>query len=237
MKTADRLSQDWVLATEIHKLEARLWRQIRKEGQRVILFTSAARGDGKSTTVAYLATALGLYPNRRILAVDLDFREPSLNAHFQVDVSHGLAEVLGGTCPLKSAILKTDLPSLDLILPTDQEDPHLLLKTQRFADIFTTLRESYDLILLDVPALMPVADASMLMPLADGVVLVAMAGKTTKAQLRRAREFCVGMEARILGLVVGNLRELMPEYTDDKYYYPYRKGNRPDPEGPADSQS
>jgi succinoglycan biosynthesis transport protein ExoP len=234
MRTVDRLNKDWLLATEIHKLETRLWRQAQKSQLRVVLLTSAVRGEGKSTTTAYLATAMGMYPNRKVLAVDLDFREPRLNSHFQVDVPHGFGEVLRGKCPLQNAIIKTDLPSLDLILPAISDDSNLLLKTQQFADIFVVLRERYDLILLDVPALLPVADASMLLPLADGVILVTMAGKTTKPQLRRAREICAGMEANILGIVVGNLKEAMPWYGDSSYYYSYQKEGRPE-RGGADS--
>jgi capsular exopolysaccharide synthesis family protein len=233
MRTVDRLNADWVLATEIHKVEARLWRQARKDGLRTVLLTSAGRGEGKSTTVAYLSTALGLYPNRKILAVDLDFRVPRLNSHFQLEVPQTVGAVLRGECTFQSAIIKTWLPSLDLLLPSpDGENPDLLLKTQQLGSLFDALRKTYDLILMDVPALLPVADASILLPFADGVILVAMAGKTTKVQLRRAREICVGMEANLLGLIVGNLREAMPEYLDDRYYYSYRR-DRPSRTGTA----
>ena len=51
----------------------------------------------------------------------------------------------------------------------------------------------------------------------DGVVLVAMSGKTTGPQLNRAREICLGLDANILGLVVGNLQEAMPEYAEAGY--------------------
>ena len=224
MKTVERLNVDWVLAAEIHKLETRLWRQTQKDKLRVVLFTSAGRGEGKSTTVAYLATSLGLYPNRRILAIDLDFRQPKLNTYFQLDVPHTLGEVLRGEAPLEKAILKTELPSLDLLLPPgDGDDPNLLLRTQQLSAAFDRLRREYELILLDVPALLPVADASILLTFADGVILVAMAGKTTKAQMRRAREICVGMEANILGLIIGNLKEAMPEYAVNEYTYGYER--------------
>ncbi len=237
MRTVDRLNQDWLLATEIHKLEARLWRMARQDGIRVVLFTSASRGEGKSTTVAYVSTALALHPDRRVVAVDLDFREPRLNEHFRLDRDCGLGAVLRGEKPLQDAIIKTELPSLDVLLPCPEgEDPHLLLRTQQITGIFDALRKSYDLVLVDVPALVPVADASILMPLADGVVLVAMAGKSTKPLLRRARETCLGMGANILGLVVGNLQETMPGYAGDSYYYGHKRRERPE-RGSGEPQS
>lgn len=227
MKVVDQLTENWLMATEIHKLEARLWRKSQRDGFKVVLFTSASRGEGKSTTVACLATSLGLYPGRHVLAVDLDFREPQLNSHFEVAVSHGLGEVLRGECAIEEAIIRTELPSLDVALPCSEgEDPALLLQTTALWEMFVQFRKNYDLVLMDVPALIPVADTSVLLPLADGVVLIAMAGKTTKHELSKARELCLGMEANILGLVVGNLQEAMPEYGyADGYGYGYHRGN------------
>ena len=102
--------------------------------------------------------------------------------------------------------------------------------------MFDELRRNYDLVLVDVPALIPVADASILMPLADGVVLVAMAGRSTKPMLRRARETCLGMGANILGLVVGNLQEVMPGYAGDSYYYGHKR-KKPAESGSGEQQS
>ena len=227
MRVVEQLTENWLMATEIHKLEARIWRKAQRDRFKVVLFTSASRGEGKSTTVACLATSLGLYPGRQVLAVDLDFREPRLNSHFEVTVSHGLGEVLRGECAIEEAIIKTGLPSLDIVLPRPEgEDPALLLETTALWEMFAHFRKRYDLILLDVPALIPVADTSVLLPLADGVVLIAMAGKTTKHELSKARELCLGMEANILGLVVGNLQEATPEYGyADGYGYGYQRGN------------
>lgn len=223
MKVIDQLNENWLMATEIHKLEARLWRRVLRDHSKVILFTSAGRGDGKSTTVACLAAALGLYPDRKILAVDMDFREPTLNAHFEVSPEHGLGDVLRGQCTVGEAIIRTALPSLDIALgASGGEDPALLLETTALWDMFAHFRRNYDLILMDVPALIPVADATVLLPLADAVVLIAMAGKTTKHELSKARELCLGMEAKILGLVVGNLQEAATEYG---YRYDYYRGN------------
>jgi capsular exopolysaccharide synthesis family protein len=225
MKVVEQLTENWLMATEVHKLEARLWRKAQRDKFKVVLFTSASRGEGKSTTVACLAASLGLYPGRHILAVDLDFRVPRLNSHFEVKVNHGLGEVLRGECAIEEAIIKTGLPSLDVALPSSEgEDPALLLNTTALWEMFVHFRKNYDLILMDVPALIPVADTSVLLPLADGVVLLAMAGKTTKQELSKARELCLGMEANILGLVVGNLQEATPEYGYG-YGYGYHRGN------------
>ncbi len=224
MSVVEKLNEEWVMATEIHKLESRLWRKAKRDGLRVIFFTSASRGEGKSTTVAYLAAALGLHADRRILAVDCDFREPSLNRHFGVEVKQSLAAALRGECAVEQVILKTEQPNVDLVLPSAEgEDPGLLLKTPELWDAFNHFRRDYDLVLVDVPPMNPVADASVLLPLADGVILLGMAGKTNKHELARARELCLGMDANILGIVISNLQEALPEhgYYGDGYGYGY----------------
>ena len=224
MKTLRQLNQDWILATEIHKLEARLWRLAQKRGVKIVVISSAMRGDGKSTTLANLVTALALHPDRKILAVDLDFREPKMNSHFDLNVSTPLGSVLRGEAEFGQALIKCTLPNLDLLMPHPEgEDPAILLETLRLPELAEFARANYDLTLIDVPALVPVADASAVLPYTDGVVLMAMAGKTTKAHLTRAREICLGMDAEILGLIVGNVQEGLTGYQQDAYYFSYRK--------------
>lgn len=223
MRIVDRLESDWLLATEVHKLEARIWRKARQDGIKTVLVTSAGRGDGKSTTVAALAAALGVHHDRSVVAVDLDLREPSLNTHFEVDVPVTLGAVLSGESVLADAMVPTDLPSLSLLLPSPAgEDPGLLFSTSVLTDLFEDLRARHDLILLDAPALLPVADTAGLLPFVDGVILMAMAGRTTRRDLLRAREICLGMEARILGLVIGNLQEAVPDDSALSYGYGYK---------------
>lgn len=220
MKTLERLSHDWPMATEMQKLESRLWTTAHKEGVKVILFTSPLNGEGKSTTVAYVATAMALHKGRKVLAVDLDLRRPRLNRHLGLDGSRGLGDVLRKECSLDEAIIRTDVPGLHVLLPGSEDvDPQFLLSAPDLTPILDSLRERYDLVLLDVPALLPVADAVTLIPYCDGVVLVVMAGKTSRPHLTRTREICVGMGAKILGVVIGNIKEAAPEYFDPSYYY------------------
>jgi len=125
------------------------------------------------------------------------------------------------------AILKTEQPNVDLVLPPEEgEDPGLLLKTPELWDAFNQFRRDYDLVLVDVPPMNPVADASVLLPLADGVILLGMAGKTNKHELARARELCLGMDANILGIVISNLQEAVPEYGYYGEGYGYGYGRR-----------
>jgi len=216
------------MATEVRKLQARLWRHVRKENLKTVLVTSAVGGEGKTTTVAYLATTMALHPDRRILAVDFDFRHPQLHKYFDVEPGGGMADVLEGTRSLDDAIQNTELPSLDLLVVAGKlERPGHILHSPQLEATMESLRSRYDLIMMDGPPLVPVADASALVPLSDGVLFVVMAGKTPKPHLERARELCLGMGGNILGLVVGNAREAAPDYYNPRYYYEYGASAEP----------
>ena len=229
MKTLERLKVDGLLSTEFSKFESRLWRQMQREGLKTVLMTSAVRGEGKSTSVAYLATSMGLYPGRRVLALDFDFRIPAMGSQFGLTPKVGLERVLEGDARFSDAVMSTELPGLDLALPSPAgADASLLLRTQVLRELFASVRETYDMILIDTPAIIPVADPTMLIPFADGVILAAMSGKTTEPQLRRAREICEGMDANLIGLVVSNVEEAAPDYISDGYGYGYHEP-RPSP--------
>lgn len=213
------------MGAEIHKLVSRLRQRAIRDKIKMVAMTSALRGEGKSTTVAYLATALAMDPGRRILAVDLDLRVPTLGSLFGVAAEYGMLELLRKECTMEQAITETELPGLDLLL-TKQADPRMLHDWKELAQIFQDVRGRYDLVILDLPALIPVPDGATLLPHTDGVILVVMAGLTTKHHLKSARELCLGVGANILGFVVGNIQEAAPEYLDAGYYqYTKSKGN------------
>lgn len=232
MTIHDEMRSGEPMYTEIHKLGSRLWRQVQGEDKKVILITSALRGEGKSTTVAYLASALALHPGRRILAIDMDFRNPSVNRYFNVAHDRGLGAVLRGQCSIDEATVRSGLESdgtgLDLLLPEQEgEDPEVLLNTPKLVQLFRASRAKYDLVLVDAPALIPVADAVAIIPLCDAVILAVMAGVSTKHHLKRARELCLGLGASIIGLVVGNVQQAAPDYMDVNYYgYPRRRASQ-----------
>jgi capsular exopolysaccharide synthesis family protein len=220
------------IGEEVHKLETRLWKEMRAGGRKTLLVTSALRGEGKSTLVALLAAALAEGGDRKILVVDFDMREPQLARHLKLRPWMGVAEVLRGEETLSEVVQPTDVPGLHAI-PAGVERDVPLLSSSRLGDFFREARESYDLVLCDSPALVPVADAAKLVPHADGIVLMVMAGQTTRPHLARAREQLLGMGGNILGLVVVNAQEAVPGYYRTEHYYPRPARGNGTSAGPA----
>lgn len=222
MKLVRLLHENWPLATEMQKLQARIWRLAQKDGVKIILFTSALRGEGKSTTVSHLAAMLALHPERKVLVVDMDLRRPQIHHHFETPLQPGLTDVIQKKVGIDRAIRSTEIPNLQLLVAGSRvARPEEVLNAPEMVEIFIELRRRYDMVLIDSPAMVPVADACGFVALSDGVILVVMAGKSTRPHVQRARELVLGMGANILGVVVGNIQEAAPEYYDTKHYRDY----------------
>src|SRR5262245_16852422 len=101
MSIEDEIRRDQPMSTEIQKLASRLWRQVQQDGTKVVLVTSALRGEGKSTTVAYLASGVALQPGRKVVAMDTGFRGAGLARHCHAESERGLADVVRGECSVR----------------------------------------------------------------------------------------------------------------------------------------
>ncbi len=146
-----------------------------KQGS-VVLITSPGPGDGKSTLSILLARSLANC-GRRVLLVDADLRNPSLAAVLNIDNQHGLMDILCGKGNDQNYIVRTEVERLS-VLPTGnvagRGDPELIADG-KFCAAMTRWRANYDVILLDSPPVLPVADARIMSCSADGAILVVRA--------------------------------------------------------------
>ena len=160
---------------------------------RCILVTSAVTGDGTTTTVCNLATALA-DTGRRVIVVEANLWRPQLSDYLGVSNSVGLIGVLAGEASVEQATQKWWGAPFDLLaagpVPADSSE---LLSSQRMVDLLAELRKNYDIVLLDSPPVLPVADALALAPHTDGVLLVVQQGKTRQNQVQAAAEAIRGV--------------------------------------------
>ncbi|MDP7039621.1 MAG: hypothetical protein QGI45_10720 [Myxococcota bacterium] len=96
---------------------------------------------------------------------------------------------------------------------------------KEFADIFDTLKSSYDRIILDSPPVGPVTDAVILATMTDGAILVIQANKNTIPEAKEMRNRLHNVQARILGVVLNkiNLESNASKGYSYNYYY-YKSG-------------
>ncbi|WP_438434457.1 CpsD/CapB family tyrosine-protein kinase [Gorillibacterium sp. sgz500922] len=171
----------------------------------LILVNSALPGEGKSTTAANLAAAYA-QAGKKTLILDADLRRPAVHRVFQATNRPGLSGVLSRQAELSEAIRPTGIENLDLIASGPvPPNPAELLGSQRMRSLLEELRSEYEVIIVDTPPTLAVADAQLLASLADGVLLVLDSGRIKRDYVKKAKASLEHAGARILGVVLNGV--------------------------------
>ncbi|GGF83558.1 tyrosine protein kinase [Paenibacillus albidus] len=175
-------------------------------GGRVLLFTSAEGGEGKTTILSNLAVSF-VQDGKKVAVVDCNLRNPGLDTVFGVDGSNGLAAYLGGQKEADEISLLGNLANLSII-PAGQTSvsPPDLLGSDKMTALLEELRGSHDLILLDSPPAVEYSDARILASQVDGVILVARHGKSKRDALRKVKVLLEQAGSKILGIAMNQAK-------------------------------
>jgi polysaccharide biosynthesis transport protein len=180
-----------------------------EEGRRVIVLTSPCPGDGKTTVACNLSIAVAEI-GRKVLLIDGDLRRPRLHKVFGVGNNWGLSDVLWAdtpieTVPISHLVRETEVLGLCL-LPGGScgVTPWNLFYSPRMSSLLKRLRTEFDMIMIDAPPMIHLADARVLGRLADGVILVIRAGQTTTESALLASQRFAEDGTRVLGTVLNS---------------------------------
>jgi Mrp family chromosome partitioning ATPase/uncharacterized protein involved in exopolysaccharide biosynthesis len=206
---------------------------------KTLLFSSAGPEEGKSITISNLAIVMA-EGGLRVLLVDGDMRRSKIHTIFGLQKKEpGLSNVLTRANTIEEAIRKfTDIlmgelgvdgalkvPGLDnlsiLTSGSLSTIPTELLGSTEFAQLLEKLREQFDLILIDSPPVLAVADAAILAPKTDGVILVYRVGKTARSALARTKTQLTASGASVKGVVLNNISPQMEMRYGYYYHYKY----------------
>jgi capsular exopolysaccharide synthesis family protein len=193
---------DPLLKEGIRMVRTPLLQQIDNQPGSIVLITSASPGDGKTTVAAMLARSLA-WCGRNVLLVDADLRNPRVCQHLGIDAAGGFLEALTGQVDDSRLIVQTDTPRLSVLPGCHVEaglDPELIANGA-FSAAAARWRGKYDVILVDSPPVLPVADARILARHADGTILVTWAQRTRRADVVDALTYLASAGGRLLGTV------------------------------------
>lgn len=173
---------------------------------RTLLVTSAGPGEGKSTTLGNLAVTLA-QAEKRVILVDCDLRRPVLHKLFGLSNERGLTTMMVDAAAMKNPPLQeTGVNGLRLLASgTLPPSPSDLLGSRRMDEVLQVLLADADILLLDAPPVMAVADAAVLATKVDGVLLVVSAGQTRRDNVRVAKSRLEKVNANLLGVVLNNV--------------------------------
>ncbi|HEY3941389.1 MAG TPA: polysaccharide biosynthesis tyrosine autokinase [Acidimicrobiales bacterium] len=188
---------------------------------KVLQVTSPGASEGKTTTAANLAFAMG-ESGQRVVLIDCDLRRPRVHEFFALPNDRGLTSFLLDETPIDEALHRVPSNSGLLVLPAGPipPNPSELLSGERADWLFRYLAESADIVILDSSPVLPVTDAVVLAARVDGVLLVASAGVSTARGLNRSAELLSRVDARLVGTVLNRA----PSAAAYRYGYGYGYG-------------
>ena len=182
-----------------------------------MLVTSSEQGEGKSTISANLAASFA-QAGYRTLLVDADLRKPTQHKIFEQMNVKGLSNLIAGQVLLEETINVNVLPGLDLLTSGPvPPNPAELLGSLAMEDLLIKLSEMYDLVLLDTPPVLAVADSQILGNLVDGSLLVVNSKLTHRDKVVDAKNQMDKSSSKTLGIVLNDL----DKKDDGDYYYYY----------------
>jgi tyrosine-protein kinase len=183
-----------------------------------LLVTSPTATVGKTSTVANLGVVFA-NSGQNCLIVSTDLRRPRLGQFFGLDETIGLTSVVIGDTSLVEAIQSVErVPGLHLLgVGPIPPNPSELLASKKMADIMAELRDTFDVIVVDSPPVLPVTDPVILAQLCDLTLLVVASGQTKKTHLKRAYEQLEQAGVPRIGLVFNEVQR----EADYSYSYKY----------------
>lgn len=182
---------------------------------------SPVRGDGKTTLACNLAIVLA-QADKRVLLLDADSRNPSIESAFGLRPGPGLSEMLSGEQLTHDPDRETEFENLFVLGPgLRSRDLVERLASEEMRDFLEGAEDLFDHIIIDTPATLLTSEARLLMPLVDGVVVVVGAGNASFGVLRRCLRSLEQFGAPVIGVVLNAVKHSPGGYLRhnvDQYY-------------------
>ena len=196
--------------------------------RKILQITSCQPGEGKSTTSVALAADFARV-GRRVLLIDCDLRRPSI--HRQLDISNkvGLMDVLTGDAKLADVMQQFGSANLNVLtLGSKPSNPVQILSGEIFQKFIEVTAKDFDVVIIDSPPVMGMADAQLIARTADATVLIIEAGRSHFGQAKLAVRKVEEAGTKVIGVVMTKFN-----YRDAGYNYDYRYGYYGYDESPA----
>lgn len=188
-------------------------------GCKCVGITSPTPGDGKSTTAANLAISLAQI-GKRVLLMDCDMRLPTVAGSFRIAPVPGLSDFLVGQAKIEECVRTSESFGINIMTAGNiPPDPTGLLEAKQIEHLFNAFRKIYDFVIVDLPPVTSVPDASILSKYMDGYLLAVRQRQTRHRDVVQMLKQLQIADGKLLGFVTigGEAR---------KKYYSYKRKNQ-----------
>ncbi|MCA3184222.1 MULTISPECIES: polysaccharide biosynthesis tyrosine autokinase [unclassified Cupriavidus] len=205
----------------LRNVRAALHFSLRDTPQRVVAVTSPTAGAGKTFASVNLAV-LFAEAGQRVLLIDADLRRGKVANWLDLHTGPGFADVLSGRASLPDAVQLTAVNGLS-VLPAGAppDNPSELLMSPAFARSLQTCAERFDLVMIDTPPVMAVADAALVANCVNATLLVLRADTTLPSQVDESLKRLARANATLLGGILNGVVPKRSNRTDFTAMNPY----------------
>jgi Mrp family chromosome partitioning ATPase len=180
---------------------------------RVLMFVSAAGGEGSSTVAASFARVLALDQSSRVLLVDANARRPGLSLYFGLPEGPGLPEVLHEGYPFAETVRAVERQNLHVMASMPEQGISGNLYAQQLVRAFLSQYGThYDYVIFDAPPVLESPETTVLGGAVDTSLLVVRAARTKGGVVNRAIETLAKAGVPVLGVVLNRRRLDIPEF-------------------------
>ena len=206
-------------------LRAALW--LGSDPPRIVVITAARPGEGKTTTAIALARSAAMN-GERVLLIDCDIRQPSVGRLLRAEGAPGVTDLLLGQADYERILRRDHLTGLDYI-PAGAAEIHSLglFMSEAMATLLERVRRDYDLVILDAPPALAMADARVVARLADATLLCVKWRDTPRSVVRNSLALLEDAKARIVGAALTQVdakTHRRSGYADSEVYHPRYSG-------------
>lgn len=190
---------------------------------RTLMVTSSLPKEGKSILAARLARNMA-NAGWRVLLLECDFCRPSLASHFGLPEGPGLCEILSAaTLGDSRTLIRHPSPGLDVILAGRiRSDSQELLASPRMLALLADARARYDLVIIDTPPVLPVADALVLGQHVDAALAVVQWEKTPRDAVMNSIRLLQDSRTPLLGIVMTQVDQKKAAKAGGRISYAFR---------------
>ena len=188
----------------------------------IVLITGPTPGIGKSFTSANFAAVLAA-AGKRVLLIDGDMRKGHIHQFFGMERGMGLSEVIAGSQTLAQVLHRQLLPGLDFLTTgTPPPNPAELLMAPSVQQLLQSASQQYDIVIIDTPPVLAVADTAVLAPQAGTVFLIARSEITSLGEVQESLKRLTQAGVSIKGAIFNGL-DLSKRRYGKGYNYGYKR--------------
>ena len=209
--TNDKIGKGFL---ESMRLFRNTFQNLLKEEEKVVMATSTAPGEGKTTAIVNLSLALADV-NKRVLLVDCDLRNPSVEPLLNLPTQEELSD------DEMYRVIKTDYDNVDFLKFSHGKGKYWqILRVEYLTELFNKYKDDYDYILVDTPPCGLVSDTVSIAQCCDAAIYVVLQDTVRTKKVLEGLDSVLATNARVIGAVMNGAQSGLAGYGDD-YGYGY----------------